>query len=154
VLDHLVVQAAVRVDGIDTSEPIVVQATRDVVEPTPPTYATADGNRFGAMHSRDTDASGRYVDWWFSGQWGDWTVMVDLTAPDGTSVPESELARVASLFAAHETADGFLVLDPQAPMHVVPGPGAGIVLDQVSVITSEAEIRVVPPRADVQVRRL
>lgn len=44
----------------------------------------------------------------------------------------AQRTRIASLFRAGETADGFLTLDPVAPMHVGPG-GPDIVLDRVDV---------------------
>ncbi len=53
VLDHLVVQATIAVDGLDTPAPIVVNATRDVPDRfTPPDYSSADGHRLVVVRSR------------------------------------------------------------------------------------------------------
>ena len=53
--------------------------------------------------------------------------------------PDSSAA-IASLLAAHETADGFLVLDPTAPMHFVSGPASDIVLNGVDIVDCTATV--------------
>jgi hypothetical protein len=146
VLDHLILQATVAVDGLTTPTPIVAEAAR-----TPPSVHLEAGSL--PPHSADAKAfrEVRFAggDIALQASYGNWTVDVVVTG-----APDAARAQIASLFAAHETPDGFLVLDPRAPMHIVPGPAAEIVLDQVSIVTSLGEPRVEPARADVSVRRL
>ncbi len=129
VLDHLVLQSTVAIDGVDTSTPIVVEARRGA--------AATSGDV--AVRS----------------QVGDWSVIVLAPGVSGTV-----RTRIVSLFAVRETGDGFIVLDPRAPVRVVPGPAAEIVLDGADVITSGPEPRVIvrePQRVsadEIHVRRV
>jgi hypothetical protein len=145
VLDRYVLQTFLTVDGLQTPEPISVQARRvpDHLRPDvgPKNYASADGQQLFVTHPPHPPTLQLLA--------GDWTI--DVFVGD---VPDADRARIASLFAVREAGDGFVVLDPRAPMHLVPGPAAEIVLDQVSIITSQGEPRVVPERADVHVERL
>ena len=63
-----------------------------------------------------------------AGTYGPWLFEIEV---QGMSV--AQRTQIASLIRANETPDGFLVLDPAAPMHIGPGPGSDIVLDRVDI---------------------
>jgi hypothetical protein len=131
VLDHFITQATVAVAGLRTRTPIVISAERtdaarhegDAPRPLPDApFTSGDGHRLIVTRYPLGDDA-------LEGTWGDWTVHVTVT--DATN---ADRTRIASLFAAHETADGFLVLDPSAPMHFTSGPASDIVLNGVDIL--------------------
>jgi len=83
-------------------------------------YTSADGHGLYAIHS---DAGGDEL----IGTWNGWSVNVTV---DGLS--DGERARLASLLRFDER-DGFLVLDPVAPLRLVPSIGTEIVFDGVRI---------------------
>ena len=71
--------------------------------------------------------------------YGPWLVEITVERSGGTqTMSAADRARLASLFAAHQTAGGFLVIDPVAPMHLGSGPGSDVVLDGVDLLTSDS----------------
>ena len=127
VFDALAVQSAVYVEGLDrpnllneTPNLLPVSAERAPLPAaaTSPSYATADGQRLFSYVP--PTACGCEM---LAGTYGQWLVEIEVQR-----MSTAQRTLIASLFAAHENPDGFLVLDPVAPMHTGPGPGSDIVL--------------------------
>ena len=142
VLDQLSLQGGVWVDGLDS--PNVLNETPNILPvdvrrgalpagASEPSLPTADGHRFFSYHlptECDCDV--------LAATYGEWLVEIEVERSGGTqTMSVADRARVASLFGAHETADGFLVIDPTAPMHRSAGGagGADIVLDGLDMYT-------------------
>ena len=111
VLDHFITQATVAVDGLATRTPIVISAERtdaaqhegDAPQPLPDSpFTTGDGHRLVVTRYALGDVA-------LEGTYGGWTVHITVTGASN-----ADRTRIASLFAAHEAADGYLVLDPRA----------------------------------------
>ena len=133
-LDHFIVQKGLTIDGLPSSD-ITVEAERNDearyggdaprrLADAP--FASADGHQLVVTQFPLGDVA-------LSGEYGDWRVYITVT-----NLSDAERARVASLFAAHETTDGFLVLDPGAAVHMHSGPGSDIVLTHVDLVASDA----------------
>jgi hypothetical protein len=149
VLDRVVLQSTLVVDGLTTKFPMVIAVERD--ETTAPrqnqeTNATADGNRLVGVLGVDGEE-------WLEGKYGDWYVTIIVE-----DVSVEDRARIASLFAAHVNADGYLVLDPRAPMHFTEGLQPDITLNRGFAISwSEGQIRTTVPIGEsdwIRVRRI
>ena len=100
-----------------------------------PSFPTADGHRFFSYHlptECDCDV--------LAATYGEWLVEIEVERSGGTqTMSVADRTRVASLFGAHETADGFLVLDPAAPMRLGPAGAPDIVLDGVDMGTAAGQ---------------
>jgi hypothetical protein len=129
VLDYFVSQATVEVDGLSTTAPMVINVSRTdstASRQNQGTNATADGNQLAAVRGVDGEQ-------WLEGKYGDWYVQMIVAG-----VSREDRARIASLFAAHVNAGGYLVLDPHAPMHLAGSPASPIVLDGVDILPMPA----------------
>ena len=136
VFDQLVLQAAVYVDGLDkpnllneTPNLLPVSARRASLPSsvTSPSYTTGDGHELFS-YVPPTDCGCEML----AGTYGRWLFEIEV---QGMSTEQRTL--IASLLAAHITPDGFLALDPVAPMHFGPGPFSDIVLDGVDIVASQ-----------------
>jgi hypothetical protein len=137
-LGTLIFHATVAIDGVETPEPIIVNALRVGPRPSHPAdRVTADGHEVfdngSVLHA----------------QYGSWTIMIGVDR-----VPAAVRDRIAELFSARVTPEGFVVLDPRPPLHVVPGPDASMDISGVGIVTSDGDPRVEPRRADVHVREV
>jgi hypothetical protein len=135
VLDRLTVQSAVYVEGLDrpnllneTPNLLPVQASRGGLPGTASSmsYPTADGHRF-FNYVPPTACECEML----AATYGEWLVEIEVTGMSG-----APRTLIASLFAAHQNGDGFLVLDPVAPMRAGPGAGSDIVLDGVDLVVT------------------
>jgi hypothetical protein len=152
VLDQLALQAGLSVDGLDPAKALPVNAQRATLPSaaTGPSYATADGHQLSSYVEPGECACAELV-----GTYGDWLVKIEVD-----TMPDAQLTQIASLFAAHETADGFLVLDPVAPMHLTSGGGSPVVLDHFDLDTLVDPPQVIDrdptghPAAQIEVRRI
>jgi hypothetical protein len=134
VLDQLTLQKAVYVEGLDipnllneTPNLLPVSAERAGMPSaaTEPSYPTADGHRLFS-YTPPTDCGCQML----AGIYGPWLVEIEVQG-----MSDAQRTQIASLISVRETTDGFLVLDPVAPMHVGPGSGPDIVLGEVNVGT-------------------
>ena len=129
-LDHFIVQKDLAIDGIPTSSVTVVEAERtddaqhdgDAPHRLPvPSFIERDGHQLVVAQIPS----------------GGYRVGRRIRRLDGgrevTDLSDADRARVASLFAARETADGFLVLDPAPAVHMQSEGGSDIVLDHVDI---------------------
>ena len=91
---------------------------------TEPSYATGDGHRLFS-YTPPTDCGCQML----AGTYGPWLFEIEV---QGMST--AQRTQIASLIRANETPDGFLVLDPVAPMHIESGPGSDIVMNELNII--------------------
>jgi hypothetical protein len=137
-LGTLIFHATVAIGGVETPEPIIVNALRVGPRPSQPAdRVTANG------HEVFDDGSVLQT------RYGSWTIAISVHG-----VPATVRDRITELFAARITSDGFVVLDPRSPMRLVAGPAAAMHISGVGIITSDGDPRTESPRADVKVRRL
>jgi hypothetical protein len=105
--------------------PTVTATTEPLPTPIPnaPRYQTADRHELYAANT----SVGQPV---LAGQWDNWTVEITV---DGLS--PSQQARLASLVRFRDH-DGYLVVDPLAPLHTVPATGTEVAFDGLSIDNS------------------
>jgi hypothetical protein len=132
VLTQFSASSTLVVDGLTTAFPMNVYVERsddDHLSQTLESNATADGNQLVSVRGVDGEP-------WLKGTYGKWylTIMA-------ANLSSEERARVASLFAAHVNADGYLVLDLHEPMHLTDSPVV-IGLNGIGVSVSESAIDV------------
>ncbi len=153
VLDQLSLQGGISVDGIDT--PNVLNETPNIFPVTAtrgtlpagavePSFPTADGHRFFSYHlptECDCDV--------LAAGYGEWLVEIEVERSGGTqTMSVADRTRLASLFGAHETADGFLVIDPTRPMRLEAAGAPDVVLDGVDMSTSATQVCSPPVSVD------
>ena len=118
--------ATVQADPAPFPGPPSIIATKAALPPISgdaATYTTADGHPLRAVR---IDTGGDEL----VGRWDGWTIGVTV---DG--IPNRERARLASLLRFRER-DGFLVLDPVAPLRLEPSIGTEIALNGIDIDAS------------------
>jgi hypothetical protein len=118
--------STVQASGAPFAGPPSISATTEpppAPVPNAPSYGTGDSHR---LYTAKTGL-GQPV---LAGQWDGWTIEVTV---DGLSGPEQ--ARLASLLRFRDH-DGYLILDPVAPLHTVPAVGSEIVFNGLAIDAS------------------